>query len=221
MPLTRVVALLRGVNVGGHTAKMERLRELVSGLGYARTGSYLASGNLFFDDDVPGVDRTGAVAPERGGGGHAAAVAASGAGQSAVAASRGGRETWRTRTEARLGRHLGDALGFGVPVFLRTVDELDAIVGSDPFAGITLTGNKRFAVSFASEPIPRVLALPVASSKGDMEIVARTAREAFVVWHLVGGRPPSGAFPPEALPARVTTRFFHTCGKILAAARRG
>ncbi len=210
MPVTRVVALLRGINVGGHNVKMERLRELVSELGYARVGSYLASGNLFFDHDVPGADGAAAVPLERIGGGPGAVVAASST----------EREAWRARTEARLGRHLGDALGFGVPVFLRTVDELANIVGSDPFAGIELTKDKRFAVSFASEPIPRDVALPVTSSKGDMEIVARTPHEAFVVWHLVGGRPPSGAFPPEALPTRVTTRFFHTSAKILAAAHR-
>jgi uncharacterized protein (DUF1697 family) len=210
VPVTRVVALLRGINVGGHNAKMERLRELVSGLGYARAGSYLASGNLFFDDDVPGMDGAEAVHLERVGGG-----------PGTVAASSTEREAWRDRTEARLGRRLGDALGFGVPVFLRTVDELESIVGSDPFAGIELTKDKRFAVTYASEQIPRGVALPVTSSKGDMEIVARTPREAFVVWHLVGGRPPSGAFPPEALPTRVTTRFFHTSAKILAAAHRG
>lgn len=219
MPVTRVVALLRGINVGGHTVTMERLRTLASGLGYANVRSYIASGNLFFDDDVPVADRTGVAALERGG----RAVEADRARPPAAAEraeDTGQRAAWRADGEARLSRHLGDALGFEVPVFLRTVDELQAVVDADPFAGIELTKERRFAVAFASRPVPRGLPLPVSSSKGDMEIVARTEREAFVVWHLRGGRPPSGTFPPEALPARVTTRFFHTTGKILAAARR-
>ncbi len=42
------LALLRGVNVGGHTVKMERLRELFSELGLANVRSYIQSGNISF-----------------------------------------------------------------------------------------------------------------------------------------------------------------------------
>ena len=45
------IALLRGVNVGGLTLKMEPLRSLVEGLGFAAVRSYIASGNLLFEAD--------------------------------------------------------------------------------------------------------------------------------------------------------------------------
>lgn len=43
------VALLRGVNVGQNTLKMERLRELWSELGLKNVTTYVQSGNVVFD----------------------------------------------------------------------------------------------------------------------------------------------------------------------------
>lgn len=44
----RFVALLRGVNVGGVRVKMDALRALAEGLGWAEVCSVVASGNLLF-----------------------------------------------------------------------------------------------------------------------------------------------------------------------------
>jgi uncharacterized protein (DUF1697 family) len=46
---TTYVALLRGINVGGHNVKMEQLRGLFEELGLANVRSYIQSGNVFFD----------------------------------------------------------------------------------------------------------------------------------------------------------------------------
>jgi uncharacterized protein (DUF1697 family) len=45
------IALLRGINVGGHTVKMDRLRDLFAELGFARVRTYIQSGNVFFETD--------------------------------------------------------------------------------------------------------------------------------------------------------------------------
>jgi len=45
------VALLRGINVGGHSVTMEHLRGLFEQLGLARVRSYIQTGNVFFDAD--------------------------------------------------------------------------------------------------------------------------------------------------------------------------
>lgn len=47
--MTRYVALLRGVNVGGVVVPMARLRELAVGHGYGQVATYLNSGNLLLD----------------------------------------------------------------------------------------------------------------------------------------------------------------------------
>jgi len=46
--MTRFVALLRGVNVGGVTMKSAELAEVVRGLGYDDVTTVLASGNVLF-----------------------------------------------------------------------------------------------------------------------------------------------------------------------------
>jgi uncharacterized protein (DUF1697 family) len=47
--MTRFVALLRGINVGGHTVKMEDLRRHFQALDVANVETVIASGNVVFD----------------------------------------------------------------------------------------------------------------------------------------------------------------------------
>lgn len=42
------IALLRGINVGGHTVKMDALRKLFVELGLTNVRTYIQSGNVFF-----------------------------------------------------------------------------------------------------------------------------------------------------------------------------
>jgi uncharacterized protein (DUF1697 family) len=43
------IALLRAINVGGHTVKMAQLRSLFEALGFANVQTFIASGNVFFE----------------------------------------------------------------------------------------------------------------------------------------------------------------------------
>lgn len=174
------VALLRGINVGGHTVKMDALRKHFEELGFGNVRSYIQSGNVFFTSDEP--DR--------------AALA------------------------ERIERHLRAALGYEAPACLRTMAELERVVATDPFAGLTVTPDMRLCVMFTNDAIPPDLALPLRSPKGDMEIVATTEHEAFVVWYLKDGRPPAAYGFDDVLGKKTTTRFFHTTAKILAAAKQ-
>lgn len=48
--MTTYIALLRGINVGGHRSlKMEDLRELFSSMGFDNVTTYIQSGNVIFD----------------------------------------------------------------------------------------------------------------------------------------------------------------------------
>jgi uncharacterized protein (DUF1697 family) len=173
------IALLRGVNVGGRTVRMEVLRGLFRELGLADVRSYIQSGNVFF------------------------------------ACPPGGRADLAAHIEGHLARNLG----YEVPVLLRTVPELARVVARDPFRDVVVTPDMRLCVVFAAEPLAR-LDLPVASAKGDVEIIDMTTHEAFLIWRLVNGRPPdSEGFLAKTLHTRLTTRFFHTTAKILKAAQ--
>ncbi len=46
------IAFLRGINVGGHRVKMERLRELFEAMKYANVSTFIASGNVIFETIV-------------------------------------------------------------------------------------------------------------------------------------------------------------------------
>jgi len=50
--MPRYIAFLRGINVGGHRVKMDRLRELFERLGLTDVSTFLASGNVVFESDA-------------------------------------------------------------------------------------------------------------------------------------------------------------------------
>jgi uncharacterized protein (DUF1697 family) len=47
--MPKYLAFLRAINVGGHTVKMDQLRQLFAGLGFANVETFIASGNVIFD----------------------------------------------------------------------------------------------------------------------------------------------------------------------------
>ncbi|HEX9014050.1 MAG TPA: DUF1697 domain-containing protein [Anaerolineaceae bacterium] len=47
--MTRCIAFLRAINVGGHVVKMDRLRQLFETMGFSRVETFIASGNVLFD----------------------------------------------------------------------------------------------------------------------------------------------------------------------------
>lgn len=114
---------------------------------------------------------------------------------------------------------LREALGFEVPTFLRTINELDDIINQDPFKAIKRTDDTRFCVVFTDIFLPTNVELPLQSSKNDMTIIAMNPHEAFIVWRIIHGKPPSGKFEKDLLPNRSTTRFYHTLLKIVTAAK--
>jgi uncharacterized protein (DUF1697 family) len=47
--MPRLIAFLRAINVGGHTVKMDHLRQLFKALGYSGVETLIASGNVVFE----------------------------------------------------------------------------------------------------------------------------------------------------------------------------
>jgi len=54
--MRQYIAFLRGINVGGHRVKMDRLRELFGELGLSNVSTLIASGNVIFWTDSSDVD---------------------------------------------------------------------------------------------------------------------------------------------------------------------
>ncbi len=124
----------------------------------------------------------------------------------------------KSRLTSEIQEHLKNRLGYEVPTFLRTVDELGQLIGKAPFNSMELDSNKRFCVLFTDAQLNNVNNFPIISSKNDMEIIAIDGAEAFLVWHIINGRPPSGVFAKNLLSSNNTSRFYHTLQKIYSAA---
>lgn len=54
--MPRYIAFLRAINVGGHTVKMDHLRQLFESLGFANVETFIASGNVVFESPAKNVD---------------------------------------------------------------------------------------------------------------------------------------------------------------------
>ena len=52
--MTRFVALLGGINVGGHRVTMDRLRSELTALGFTDVATFIASGNVMFTGHARG-----------------------------------------------------------------------------------------------------------------------------------------------------------------------
>jgi len=60
--MPQYIALLRGINVGGHRVKMDRLRTLFEELGLEDVSTFIASGNVIFSAESGDVEAlTGAI----------------------------------------------------------------------------------------------------------------------------------------------------------------
>ncbi len=179
---TTYIALLRGINIGGHRVKMEHLRELFRELELANARSYIQTGNIFFDTA----------------------------------------ESDHRVLDSRIEWHLSQALGYEVPIFLRTVPELEDALHPNPYEGVEVTPDTRLLVVFTSELLTCEQPLPLRFANGAVEILHITRSEVFVVYRLVNGRPPNvAAFLKRAFGRRskTTSRFYETSLKILQAAR--
>lgn len=59
--MPKYAALLRAINVGGHTVKMDHLRSLFESLNFQNVKTFIASGNVIFDSDltdITGLEKT-------------------------------------------------------------------------------------------------------------------------------------------------------------------
>jgi uncharacterized protein (DUF1697 family) len=52
--MTRYIAFLRAINVGGHTVKMDALRGMFESLGFSKVETFIASGNVIFESKLKG-----------------------------------------------------------------------------------------------------------------------------------------------------------------------
>ncbi len=121
---------------------------------------------------------------------------------------------------SRIETYLENRLGYKVPTFVRTVEQLQTTLNKAPFTDIELTPDTRHMIVFVSSEIPKTAKFPLLSPKGDYEIIGAMSGELYVVVHLINGKFLSSNFIEKTFDVATTGRFFHTSLKILEAARK-
>jgi uncharacterized protein (DUF1697 family) len=124
----------------------------------------------------------------------------------------------RTLTR-RLEKLLAAAAGHDIPVFLRSVDEVERTLDLKPFKGLRVTPEMGLCVIFISAPLPPGTTLPFLSPRGEFELLQATPTEVFAIAHKQNGRPGNpGAYIEKTFGNKTTTRYVSATAKILGAA---
>ena len=127
--MPRYVAFLRAINVGGRTVRKESLIEIFEGLGFTGVGTFIASGNVFFEARSKNVPRLVCLVETQ----------------------------------------LESSLGFSVSTFIRSEDELTAIVAHRAFTGARLRSAAALNVLFLSSPLSNDQAAALARMKTEID----------------------------------------------------
>lgn len=115
---------------------------------------------------------------------------------------------------------LQGAVGFEVPVVLRTIADLEAIVKLNPFSKVKSEMDVKLYVTFLVEPLKSKPKIPLLSPKKDCQIIQLNPREVFTVAFTMpnGRHGESMAMIEKEFGKSVTTRNWNTVVKILALA---
>jgi len=175
--MTKFVAFLRGINVGGHTVKMTDLKQSFEELGFQNIKTILASGNVVFESSEDSSKLTPLIE-----------------------------------------KKLKDRLGFEVNTMLRSADELQSLIKTDPFKGIAVTPQTRLYVTFLADKPQSTLEVPYTSPKGDFKILSKSDREIFSVLTISPEANTTDLMSiiEKEFGRRVTTRNWNTVVRALA-----
>ncbi len=190
------IALLRGINVSGHKIMpMADLRALFEKLGFTGARTYIQTGNVVFRAEAKGNAKSGAKTVAKSGPGDDAALA--------------------TLIEAGIQKKFG----FAVPVIVRGLEELAAIVEANPWRKKKLAENERVHISYLDKAPAEeaVEALAAIAGAGD-ELVVRKTEAYILVRNGYGNTIFSNTLMEKKLKVRSTTRNLETSMKLIALA---
>lgn len=126
----------------------------------------------------------------------------------------------RAALARKIERTLSESLGYDVPVFVRSIPELESVFARDPFKRVKVAADLRLCVIFISTPLPADFKLPHHAANGTFDLLSATDTEVFAVVGVRNGSPGNPvAFLEKKFKLKATARFFSTTAKILDAAR--
>jgi uncharacterized protein (DUF1697 family) len=117
---------------------------------------------------------------------------------------------------AEIGVALKAAVGFDVPVFLRSLTDLQEIVASDPFKGQNVEGSSYLVTFLASKPGAFAFQFPVAIPKSTAQVIGACGAEVFSVTHGGGEGALPNPYIEKSMKCKATTRNIHILKEILS-----
>jgi uncharacterized protein (DUF1697 family) len=110
-----------------------------------------------------------------------------------------------------LERAIAKTLGRHEPIFVRSVLRLTELAAGDPFEGYRTEGVHERCVTFLPGDRRWDRALPIASRRNDVSLIAAGGPEVFSITRLISGRPGNpGTLIEREIGAPVTTRNWNT-----------
>jgi uncharacterized protein (DUF1697 family) len=110
---------------------------------------------------------------------------------------------------------LQTALGYNVPVLLRSMEQLKIIVGWDSFKGQNVEGSS-FLITFLPLPVaPFPLQLPLTIPKSTAQVISASGSEVFSVTHGGGEGALPNPFIEAKLKVKATTRNLNIIREIV------
>jgi uncharacterized protein (DUF1697 family) len=106
-------------------------------------------------------------------------------------------------------------IGYSVPVFIRTIEQLKSLIESDPYKGQPAEGTS-FLVTFLPNPQALPFPLPMDIPKSTAQVIGWAASEAFSVTHGGGEGALPNPFVESKLKAKATTRNLNVVRDIAA-----
>jgi uncharacterized protein (DUF1697 family) len=174
--MSRYVAFLRGINVGGHIVVKATLEKVFADLGFKNVSVYKQSGNIIFDLSEPGA----------------------------------------TELAQNIEVALKVAVGFEVPVFIRSFTCLKELVASDPFKGQDGEGSSFLVTFLSAEPTAIPFQFPAMIPKSTAQVIGARSTEVFSVAHGGGEGALPNPFIEKSLKCKATTRNIHIIEEIVA-----
>jgi len=118
--------------------------------------------------------------------------------------------------ELKIEKALQKAFGIEISVLVRTLSELEKIIGRDPFAKKRTDANWKLYVVFLKEAPSAALKKPLLALSGDLETYAVEGREVYSTIHKSHPKPTfSGNFIEKHLKMPATARNWNTVSKIV------
>ncbi len=120
------------------------------------------------------------------------------------------------RLQSGIQTHLEAVFGFPIPVIIRTMNHISALIDKNPFSTVKATSDTRFYLSFLKRAPRESPALPITSEDGAYTILSHNGAEVFSVMDKALCTTPNVmALLEKTFGSEITTRKLDTVIKVI------